>query len=158
MCSSDLVRPEPGNTNGEPAEILMFNSGGTGARAGLDGLSSTAFPSGVHTMPVEASEHVGPITIWRKELRPYSAGAGKFRGGLGQIMEISPNEGYHFRFNAMFDRCSHPAAGRNGGLPGAEGNVRLADGTQLRPKGTQEVPAGARLVLEMPGEIGRAHV
>jgi N-methylhydantoinase B len=148
------VRPEPGNTNGEPAEILMFNSGGTGARAGLDGLSSTAFPSGVHTMPVEASEHVGPITIWRKELRPYSAGAGKFRGGLGQIMEISPNEGYHFRFNAMFDRCSHPAAGRNGGLPGAEGNVSLADGTQLRPKGTQEVPAGARLVLEMPGGGG----
>lgn len=69
-------------------------------------------------------------------------------------MEISPNEGYNFRFNAMFDRCGHPAAGRDGGLAGAPGNVSLSDGTQLRPKGTQQVPAGARLVLEMPGGGG----
>ena len=148
------VRPNADNPDGQSAEILMFNSGGTGARAGLDGLSSTAFPSGVHTMPVEASEHVGPITIWRKELRPYSGGAGKHRGGLGQIMEISANEGHHFRFNAMFDRCGHPAAGREGGLPGLQGNVSLDDGTQLRPKGTQEVPADRRLVLDMPGGGG----
>lgn len=148
------VRPLPDNENGEPAEILMFNSGGTGARAGLDGLSSTAFPSGVHTMPAEAMEHVGPITIWRKELRPRSGGAGKYRGGLGQILEIAPNEGYHFRFNAMFDRVGHPAAGREGGLEGAPGDVRLGDGTQLKGKGTQDVPAGNSLVLEMPGGGG----
>ena len=69
-------------------------------------------------------------------------------------MEISPNEGHHFRFNAMFDRCSHPAAGREGGLPGLPGNVSLSDGTQLRSKGTQEVPSGQRLVLDMPGGGG----
>lgn len=148
------VRPVPGNEAGENAEILMFNSGGTGARAAFDGLSSTAFPSGVHTMPAEASEHVGPITIWRKELRPRSGGAGAHRGGLGSILEISPNPGYSFRFNAMFDRIEHPAQGREGGLPGAPGGVRLADGTPLRGKGTQEVPEGARLVLELPGGGG----
>lgn len=148
------IRPLPENVNGESREILMFNSGGTGARAGLDGLSSTAFPSGVHTMPAEAMEHVGPITIWRKELRPRSGGAGKYRGGLGQILEIAPNEGYEFRFNAMFDRVGHPAVGREGGLPGAAGDVRLGDGTQLKGKGTQEVPAGNSLVLEMPGGGG----
>lgn len=151
------VRPTADNPDGESAEILMFNSGGTGARVGLDGLSSTAFPSGVHTMPAEAMEHVGPITIWRKELRPQSGGAGQYRGGLGQIMEIAPNEGYHFRFNAMFDRLDHPAAGRDGGLPGAAGDVRLYDGTQLRGKGTQEVPEGNRLVLEMPGGGGHGN-
>ncbi len=43
----------------------------------LDGLDATAFPSGVRTMPVEATENVAPIVIWRKELRP-AAGA---RGG-----------------------------------------------------------------------------
>jgi N-methylhydantoinase B len=136
------------------AEILMFNSGGTGARAQWDGLSSTAFPSGVHTMPVEASEHVGPITIWRKELRPSSGGAGEFRGGLGQVLEISPNPGFEFRFNAMFDRVENPANGRNGGLAGAPGTVSLADGTPLRAKGTQHVPEGNRLVLELPGGGG----
>ncbi len=136
------------------AEILMFNSGGTGARAAFDGLSSTAFPSGVHTMPVEASEHVGPITIWRKELRPGSGGAGKFRGGLGQVMEISPNPGFEFHFNAMFDRVTYPARGRNGGQAGAKGRVSLGDGTLLKAKGTQQVAEGNSLVLEMPGGGG----
>ncbi|MEM9762684.1 MAG: hydantoinase B/oxoprolinase family protein, partial [Pseudomonadota bacterium] len=55
-------------------EILMFNSGGTGARPAHDGLSATAFPSGVSTMSVEATEHVGPITVWRKDLREGSGG------------------------------------------------------------------------------------
>ena len=95
-------------------EILMFNSGGTGARAELDGLSATAFPSGVHAMSVEATEQVGPIVVWRKELRSGSGGAGLHRGGLGQIVEIGPRKGYHFRFNAMFDRIDHPARGQSG--------------------------------------------
>ncbi|MBX2885213.1 MAG: hydantoinase B/oxoprolinase family protein, partial [Granulosicoccus sp.] len=50
------------------AEVLTFNSGGSGARPTLDGMSATAFPSGVMTMPVEATEHTGPVIIWRKEL------------------------------------------------------------------------------------------
>ena len=70
------------------AEVLTFNSGGTGARPNFDGLSATAFPSGVSTMSVEATEHVGPVTIWRKELRSGSGGAGTTRGGFGQIIEI----------------------------------------------------------------------
>ena len=142
---------------GENAEILMFNSGGTGARAAIDGLSATAFPSGVHTMPVEATEHVGPITIWRKELRPGSGGAGKQRGGLGQVIEISANEGYQLRFNAMFDRVNYAASGRNGGLPGAVGTVSLQDGTVMKGKGTQMVPADQRLMLALPGGGGHGN-
>jgi N-methylhydantoinase B len=136
------------------AEILMFNSGGTGARPSLDGLSATAFPSGVHTMPVEATEHVGPVIVWRKELRPDSGGAGAQRGGLGQCIEISAAEGFVFRFSAMFDRIGHPARGREGGLAGAPGAVSLDDGTTLRGKGFQFVPAGRRLRLDLPGGGG----
>ena len=62
-------------TQGRGAEVLMFNSGGMGARPGADGLSATAFPSGVHTIPIEAVEHTGPIVVWRKELRPDSGAA-----------------------------------------------------------------------------------
>jgi N-methylhydantoinase B len=47
-------------------EIVSFNSGGTGARPTLDGLDATAFPSGVRTMPVEATENVAPVIFWRK--------------------------------------------------------------------------------------------
>ena len=147
------VRPANGGA-GRQAEVLMFNSGGMGARPGLDGLSATAFPSGVHTMPIEATEHTGPIVIWRKELRPDSGGDGEHRGGLGQIIEIAPTEGHEFDFSAMFDRVRHPPRGRNGGADGVAGAVRLDDGTIMRPKGWQHVPAGRRLILELPGGGG----
>ena len=136
------------------AEVLMFNSGGTGARPALDGLSATAFPSGVSTMSVEATEHVGPITVWRKDLREGSGGAGRLRGGLGQTIEIAPREGYDFYFNAMFDRVRNPARGRDGGASGAAGRVELTDGTPLRSKGRQLVKSGQRLRLSLPGGGG----
>jgi N-methylhydantoinase B len=78
------------------AEVLIFNSGGSGARPTIDGLNATAFPSGVMTMPVEATEQVGPVIIWRKELRTGSGGAGQYRGGLGQYMDVGAEEGMNF--------------------------------------------------------------
>ncbi|MFT9257929.1 MAG: hydantoinase B/oxoprolinase family protein [Acetobacter sp.] len=147
------LRPLPGQT-GRNAEMLMFNSGGTGARPTLDGMNATAFPSGVHTMPVEATEHVGPVIIWRKELREGSGGAGQYRGGLGQTIEIEAAEGYKLQFSAMFDRIDNPALGRAGGQAGAPGSVALDDGTRLRGKGKQDVPPGRRLVLNLPGGGG----
>jgi len=137
-----------------PVEVLMFNSGGTGARPSLDGLSATAFPSGVRTMSVEATEQVGPIVFWRKELLPNSAGEGTYRGGLGQVIELGPTDGYEFQFSAMFDRITHPARGRSGGHDGACGAVYLADGTAFDAKGKQLVPEGQRLILELPGGGG----
>ncbi|MEM6594470.1 MAG: hydantoinase B/oxoprolinase family protein, partial [Pseudomonadota bacterium] len=136
------------------SEVLMFNSGGTGARPRLDGLSATAFPSGVSTMSVEATEHVGPITVWRKDLRQGSGGPGAQRGGLGQVIEIEPRAGYDFYFNAMFDRVTHAARGRDGGGPGAAGGVALADGTALAAKGRQLIRNGQRLRLSLPGGGG----
>lgn len=132
----------------------MFNSGGMGARPTLDGLSATAFPSGVQTMPVEATEQTGPIIVWRKELRPDSAGDGEFRGGLGQIIEIEAMAGHEFKVSAMLDRIHSPAAGRHGGQAGAPGRIRRADGTPLRGKGWQSIEAGQRIVLELPGGGG----
>lgn len=149
------ARPLPGNAHGRRAEILMFNSGGSGARPTLDGMSATAFPSGVRTMSIEATEQVGPIVVWRKELRPDSGGPGRQRGGLGQVVEIGAADGHEIRFNAMFDRIGHPARGRSGGGDGAPGAVLLDDGTPLRGKGSQvAVPPGRRVVLALPGGGG----
>jgi len=147
------ARPVAGQ-DGRRAEILMFNSGGMGARPALDGLSATAFPSGVMTMPIEATEQTGPITVWRKELRPDSGGDGEYRGGLGQVIEIEAAAGHEFDFSAMFDRVNHAAKGRDGGCDGTPGVVALDDGTKLRPKGWQSVPAGRRLILKLPGGGG----
>ena len=135
-------------------EMITFNSGGTGARAGLDGLDATAFPSGVRTMPVEATEAVAPLVFWRKELRPGSGGAGRTRGGLGQIMEIGGRDDLEFACNAIFDRVANPPRGRDGGKDGAGGRVALKSGATLRTKGFQVIPNGDRLVLELPGGGG----
>ena len=137
-----------------PVELPMFNSGGSGARPTLDGLTATAFPSGVRTMSAEATEQVGPIIIWRKEIRENSGGAGRQRGGMGQILEVGPTDGYQFEFSAMFDRVANPARGRHGGEDGAPGKVYLDDGTPFPTKGVGTVPAGRRLVMELPGGGG----
>jgi len=148
------VSLRPTRAGGRRAEVLTFNSGGSGARPTLDGLSATAFPSGVMTMPVEATEHSGPIIIWRKELRPDSGGAGKLRGGLGQFMEVGARKGHVFDFSAMFDRVDHAARGRDGGHAGSATTVALDDGTVLPGKGKTAVPEGARVVLAFPGGGG----
>ncbi|NCY24880.1 MAG: hydantoinase B/oxoprolinase family protein [Alphaproteobacteria bacterium] len=137
-------------------EIITFNSGGTGARPTKDGLDGTAFPSGVRTMSVEATENVAPVIFWRKELRPDSAGPGKTRGGFGQIMEIGAKGNAEFAVNAIFDRVANAPKGRFGGGDGASGRVSLddANGTTLRTKGFQVIPKGRHLVLHLPGGGG----
>jgi N-methylhydantoinase B len=135
-------------------EIITFNSGGTGARRTLDGLDATAFPSGVRTMPVEATENVSPLVFWRKELREGSGGAGETRGGFGQVMEVGTKGELEYAVNATFDRIANAPRGRDGGLDGAAGAVRLKSGKVLRPKGFQVIPDGDRLILELPGGGG----
>jgi N-methylhydantoinase B len=137
-----------------PFTVTLFHNGGTGARPDSDGLSATAFPSGVRNTPVEINEAIAPIIVWRKEYRTDSGGAGEHRGGTGQVMEISNGEGASFAMSSMFDRVTYPARGRSGGGNGLTGRVRLASGTELRAKGRQQVPGGDRLIMEMPGGGG----
>ena len=74
---------------------------------------------GVRNVPVEATEAITPLVIWRKELRQDSGGPGRYRGGLGQVMEVGSRENAPFGIFARFERVRHPARGRKGGGPGA---------------------------------------
>jgi N-methylhydantoinase B len=139
---------------GRAFATVTFNAGGMGAQHDRDGWNTTAFPSGVKTMPVEAVEQTVPVLIRRKELVADTGGPGEFRGGLGQRIEIESDSGNPILLNAMFDRTTYPAEGRNGGQPGAKGAVALASGKALRGKGLQEIPVGDRLVLLLPGGGG----
>ncbi len=158
LCNFQVsLRPRtdaPAPEGGRRSEVLTFNSGGSGARPEHDGMNATAFPSGVMTMPIEATEHAGPVIIWRKELRPDSGGAGKTRGGLGQYMEVGAQEGYEFDIQAMFDRSQHPARGRRGGGNGAPTTIAQDDGSDMRVKGKQFVPHGRKVVMAFPGGAG----
>ena len=134
--------------------MAITSNGGTGARPQLDGLSATAYPSGVRGPPVEIAESQTPLIFWRKELRPDSGGPGRTRGGHGQIIEIENGIATTFELLAAFDRIEHPPRGRDGGRSGAAGYVGLKSGRKLRGKGFQEIPPGDRLVVLTPGGGG----
>jgi N-methylhydantoinase B len=134
--------------------VTTFHSGGAGARPRQDGLSATPFPSGVRNVPVEITEAITPLVVWRKEYRRGSGGAGRQRGGLGQRMEITSRDEAAFGIQARFERGVYPARGRSGGGAGALGRLSLGSGTELKTKGLQVIPAGDRLVVEMPGGGG----
>ena len=134
--------------------MLITTNGGTGARPQQNGLSATAYPSGVLGTQVEIAESRTPLMFWRKELREGSGGRGQTKGGDGQVIEVTNIEATDFELLAAFDRCTYPARGALGGDDGACGSLRLSDGTELRAKGRQIIPAGQRLILETPGGGG----
>jgi N-methylhydantoinase B len=103
---------------------------------------------------VEITEAITPLVVWQKDYRADSGGPGTERGGLGQTMVISSREAAPFGIFASFERVLFPARGRDGAGPGANGRIGLASGTELRHKGFQVIPAGDRLIVEMPGGGG----
>ena len=135
-------------------DSVLFNTGGTGGRPGQDGLSAVAFPSNVKTVPTEVVESLTPIIIWRKELREGSGGAGQYRGGLGQVLEIGMDGDAAFSLAAMFERASHPARGFHGGKDGKPGVVKTVGGRPLLSSGRQYIYPGERVWLELPGGGG----
>ena len=149
------VPEQPGAPRGNYGFATTFTSnGGTGARPTKDGLSATAYPSGVRGTPVEIAEQIMPVIFWKKEYREDSAGPGRTRGGLGQEIEIASAIDQPFELLAAFDRIDHPPRGKDGGGNGQAATVALKSGKKLKGKGFQTIPAGERLVIMTPGGGG----
>ena len=130
------------------------HSGGTGARPTLDGLSATAYPSGVYGTQVEIAESTVPVRIRRRELIRDSGGAGQYRGGLGQMIELESREQAPILLFAGVERTRYPARGREGGQVGRLGYISLASGPEFQGKGQQLIPADDLLLFETPGGGG----
>src|SRR5215218_8971809 len=96
------------NEGGEPFTYVFFSGGGMGAREDGDGLSATAFPSGIRGVPAEVIESISPVVMHRRELRPGSEGPGRRRGGFGQEMEIGVRSDVPWVLSAMYDRTRFP--------------------------------------------------
>ena len=92
--------------------ISVATNGGTGARPGKDGLSATAYPSGVKGTPVEIVETTTPLLFWRKEFRRDSGGPGTQRGGHGLELEIENRSAGSIEILAAFDRTISPDSAR----------------------------------------------
>jgi len=157
-CMFDLPlrhTAEAARTGGREFAVELVHNGGTGARPGADGLSATAYPSGVYGSQVEITEAVAPVTIWRRELRADSGGAGQYRGGLGQRIEMTSAIDAPFLVFLSLERLKNPARGRAGGLPGLPGRVQVTGRADDIPgKGELRVAPGERLIFDTPGGGG----
>ncbi|MBY8829856.1 hydantoinase B/oxoprolinase family protein [Hephaestia mangrovi] len=142
------------NSEGERFSAILFASAGMGASSRFDGLSTTAFPTNSGAGSLEALEAVGPILFTRKEYRQDSGGAGEFRGGLGQVVEIENLTTQPMQVMIIGDRERHPALGVAGGKPGACAYARIDGVTPVRLKSRTALAPGSRIAINFAGGGG----
>jgi N-methylhydantoinase B len=138
---------------GRPFSSMMFIAGGMGARPNKDGISCIAFPSSARNTSVEILESTGPILIERKSTRENSGGAGRFRGGDGQIFELRVRAKSGATISIFSDRSRFPPKGMNGGEPGAPTQI-FVNGEPAPLKGIVRVKQNDVLRVCSPGGGG----
>jgi N-methylhydantoinase B len=157
-CMFDLPMrhtPEVARDGGREFAVELVHNGGTGARPKSDGLSATSYPAGVFGSQVEIAEVVAPVVIWKRELLPDSGGAGTYRGGLGQRIEMTSSIDAPFLLFLSVDRIRNPPRGRAGGLSGASGRIRVSGRAEDIPgKCELRLEPGERLIFDTPGGGG----
>jgi N-methylhydantoinase B len=130
--------------------------GGMGARPWADG------PSAIHShmtntlnTPIEAVEYAYPLRVLRYEIRSWSGGAGRFRGGDGLIRDIEML--VDAEVSLITERRKLQPYGLQGGAPGFPGENILKDENgerKLPGKGTFYVKKGDVLSIRTPGGGG----
>jgi N-methylhydantoinase B len=140
--------------DGENFAFAFFACGGMGARPTKDGLSVTSFPSGIQNVSTEVMESVAPVVFHERELRSDSGGAGRYRGGLGQVVRFEVRTDGPYNLSAMYDRIIYPPRGSSGGENGANGVVLLLGERGVSPKGRSTVAPGEEVTLLLPGGGG----
>ena len=149
---SASVDPNAATAGVHQFALELVHNGGTGARTHADGLSATAYPSGVYGSQVEITESVAPVIVWRRELLTDSGGAGQYRGGLGQRIEMTSAIDEPFLVFLSVERIKNAAAGRAGGRAGMPGRIQVTGRDEDIPgKCVLRVEPGDRLILDTPG-------
>ena len=121
--------------------------GGWGGRPFEDGASASVSmcQGDVKNTPVELQELYYPLLYECHELRPDSGGAGKFRGGVGSEVRVTPLHDCYVSRNT--DRIQCPPWGLHGGAPAA------VNETTIQRNGTIETLPGKFSQLPVhPGE------
>jgi N-methylhydantoinase B len=110
--------------------LYVWSEGGYGARPDRDnGTFITLFASGSMNQSVELYEQLYPILWERMELVSDSGGAGKWRGGLGDVRTVRLMYGEDAMLSSMGDREDFPAWGLYGGKPGRNQGFVINPGT-----------------------------
>jgi N-methylhydantoinase B len=140
--------------DGRPFITAMFTyAGGVGARHSKPGLAATSYPTGVAAVPVEVVEASAPIRFLRKSLRTGSGGAGRQRGGDGQVVEFTVDTSAPWVLNAVASRLARGPAGLFGGRAGATGSFTV-NGEPVRTQARITLQPGDLVRLDLPGGGG----
>jgi N-methylhydantoinase B len=137
---------------GEPFAVHVLPNGGKGAIGVADGLPTIAFPGNGTITPAEVIENGSPVLLRERSLRPGSGGAGRQRGGLGQVIRFTNLSERPIRVTIRPDKLRYPAPGLLGGEPGALGEAEL-DGHPL-PLEPFALARGQEVTLRLPGGGG----
>jgi N-methylhydantoinase B len=137
---------------------MDIQEGSYGGRFGKDGLDAVdTLYANTRNNPIEDIESHYPLRVTRYELNTGSAGAGRWRGGLGTVRELeflAPGG-----MSLEGDGSKYPPPGLFGGGDGTPGRVEIShrgdDPQELRSKFPyRSATAGDRLLLIAPSGGG----
>ena len=141
------------NAQGKPYANMFFYNGGMGANMRGDGISCLSWPSNVSSTAIEITEHIAPLRVHYKRLRPDSGGPGRHRGGLGQEIALESRSETPIAVSFLAERTIFPAFGIEGGKAGAPGVLRI-NGDKVDPKKQYVLSRGDTVILATPGGGG----
>ncbi len=148
--------------DGQPYSDILFTGGGQGAGAAGDGKSGLLWPTSASNTSIELLESRVPVLVTEKEYTPDSGGPGRFRGGLGQRVQLRKlrEDGLTTLMAIFPESIGVETPGLFGGHPGgaSSGVVRDLEGRLVRDLGVGELLALNRadqvLDIHVPGGAG----
>lgn len=139
---------------GEFYVYLETIGGGSGARAGKDGLDGVhVHLTNTSNLPVEALEMEYPLVLERYELVNGSGGAGKFRGGMGLYRQVRIEQ-HECRTYIHGSRFRTGPWGLFGGKDGGFAKFEFSNGVQFPAKARAVIQDGQRVFITTPGAGG----
>jgi len=141
---------------------MLFCGGGQGGSARGDGHSALLWPTSAANTSIELMESRVPVIVTEKSYLPDSGGAGRHRGGLGQVVRFRKrdDDGETMLVSVYPEGVNNPIPGLFGGAPGGGARGRVLDpkGNELRDCGTGELvelrSANEQIELVLAGGSG----
>jgi N-methylhydantoinase B len=139
--------------------VIQPMRGGMGAWDGHDGADNRdASMSNMRNHPVEIIEQDAGILIREYDVRPDSGGAGRWRGGVGQLLTVQFLQDGSKVYARGMERFRFPAWSVQGGAPAAPFrsvfNIGRPDERELGKINEVPVRAGDTITMMMPGAGG----
>jgi N-methylhydantoinase B len=135
---------------GKSFVLQTIDGGGWGGRPTQDGPSGsvTTCQGDVRNAPIESIEQKCPVIVEARELRPDSAGPGKYRGGLGLRLQVRALEEGRWGL-PPHRRNTYPPWGLWGGKLGRGGSnwVKTPEDQEWKPTGIYRLPVTKQTVI-----------